>query len=169
MRWPVAANTALATAGASGGVPGSPTPPHSWEYLFSGREEIRLDLGHLVHAQSAIVVEVGLLNLPLVQCDLSVKHRTQSIDDGALHLGFDNTWIDDIAGVDHAYHAVYCEFTRFAHGDIHDLRGDGVVAFGERNALGDSLWSMAPTCAACCFIQDGQRARPFESSPRRKR
>src|ERR1700728_5422503 len=30
--------------------------------LAPGREEIRLDLGHFVHTQSAIVVEVGLLH-----------------------------------------------------------------------------------------------------------
>ena len=63
--------------------------------------------------------------------------------------------------VDHADHAVDCRFASIAHGDIHDLRGDGVIAFGkpERDALEDPLWSLAPVCAACRFIQDGQRAR----------
>jgi hypothetical protein len=70
MRWPVAANTALAIAGASGGVPGSPTPPHSWSICFLKRGNTPRP-GHLVHAQSAIGVEVGLLNLPLVRCDPS--------------------------------------------------------------------------------------------------
>src|SRR5580692_786070 len=118
-------------------------------------EKIRLDLRHLVHTQSAIIVEIGLLNLPLAQRDLSVKHRAQPIDDGALHLRFDNIWIDDIPRVDHADHAVDCEFASIAYGDIHDLRGHGVVAFDERDALEDPIWSLAPLCAACCFIQDG--------------
>ena len=55
---PCAAKSAFATAGAIGGMPGSPTPP---DLLVAGHD-VHLDARHLVHPQQPVVVEVRLLD-----------------------------------------------------------------------------------------------------------
>ena len=89
MRLPVAAKIALVTAGAIGGVPGSPMPPG----CLAARHDVHLDLGHLAHAQHRVVVEVALLDAAVLEGDLAVQRRRQAVDDRALDLAR-----DDLAG-----------------------------------------------------------------------
>ena len=62
---------ALATAGAIGGTPGSPTPPGFASLGTMCTSTSR----HLVHPQHRVVVEVALLHAPVLERDLAVAAR----------------------------------------------------------------------------------------------
>ena len=61
--FPVAAKSAFATAGAIGGVPGSPTPPG----LLVAGQDVHLDVRHLGHPQDLVIVEVALDDASLLR------------------------------------------------------------------------------------------------------
>src|SRR5580704_6415124 len=65
-----------------------------------------LDARHFIHSKGAIVVEIGLLNLTLLQSDLAMQRGYQPVRHRAFHLCFHNTRVHQIAGVDGAYYAM---------------------------------------------------------------
>ena len=67
-RCPVAAKIALATAGAIGDVPGSPTPPTTSARLSI---EVHRHLGRIGQADRVVVREVRLLDRAVLQRDLA--------------------------------------------------------------------------------------------------
>ena len=101
-RLPVAAKTALATAGPTGATPGSPTPVGG----FGRLHDMHLDLRHLVDAQHLIGVEVGLLDLAVLQRDRAIERRAEAEADAAFHLRRDHVGIDRRAAIDGADDAV---------------------------------------------------------------
>ena len=82
---------------------------------------MNLDLRHLVDAQHAVVVEVGLLHPPLVDGDFAIERRGQAEDQPAFELRHDRVGIDGDAGIHHRGHAaqqhlaVFVDF-RLDHG-----------------------------------------------------
>jgi len=70
---PVAAKTALATAGPIGSTPGSTAGRR-----FGRLHDMHLDLGHLVDAQHPIAIEVGLLDFAILERDGDVDRGTQA-------------------------------------------------------------------------------------------
>ena len=72
-----------------------------------------------------VVVEIALLDTPVLQRDLAPKRRAQSIDDGALHLRFDRVRIDGDAAIDRADHALDGDLAIRRDGNLGDLRHVG--------------------------------------------
>ena len=68
-RLPVAAKTALVTAGTTQEVPASPIPPGG----SALRHDVDFDGGRFVHAQDAVVMEIALLDAALF--DRDERHR----------------------------------------------------------------------------------------------
>ena len=71
---------ALRSAGGPAVAPVSPMPPGASPLLMTWTSIF----GALVDAQHAIVVEVGLLDAPLVDGDLAIERRRQAEDQPAL-------------------------------------------------------------------------------------
>ena len=81
-RLPVAAKTALTTAGAIVAVPGSPMPPGASPLGTMCTSTF----GRLVDAQDLVGVEVALLDAAVLERDLPVQGCGQPVHDAALHL-----------------------------------------------------------------------------------
>ena len=104
-RLPVAAEMALATAGAIDGAPGSPTPVGG----SARRHDMHLDRRHLVDAQRRVVVEVRLLDDAVLERDRAVQRGGQAEADAAFHLRADDVGVDRDAAIDGADDAVDAE------------------------------------------------------------
>src|SRR3989442_1204706 len=103
IRLPVAANIALQTAGAMGGVPGSPTPPGASLLGTMCTSTTR----HLGNPQHRIVVEVTLRHASVLDRDRALQCRGKPEHDAALHLRFDRTRIHVHTAVDGADDAMH--------------------------------------------------------------
>ena len=84
-------------------------PPGSAPLLTTSTSMI----GRFVDAQHPIVVEVRLLDPPVLEGDLAPQRCCDAEDDAALHLRNDGVWIDRHAGVDGAHDAVDVHLARF--------------------------------------------------------
>ena len=120
MRLPLAAKIALARAGATGGTPGSPTPPSGLSN--AGRvDEMRADLRRRgVDAGQLVAVEVGLLGAAVLEADLAQGREADALHDGAFELRAHAIGIDHGAAIE---------------GDV-DAR-DRELALGADRHLGD--------------------------------
>ena len=116
-RLPVAAKTALTTAGAMVAVPGSPMPPGA----VAARDDVHLDLGSLVDAQDLVGVEVALLDAAVLERDLAVQGCGQPVHDAALHLRGHRVRVDHRAAVDRADHPLDAHAAILRHGDLGHL------------------------------------------------
>ena len=63
-------------------------------------DDVNLDLRRLIDAQHAVVVEIGLLDPPLVDGDLAIERRGEAEDQAAFELRHDGVGIDGDAGID---------------------------------------------------------------------
>src|SRR5690348_387154 len=50
---------------------------------FAALDEMHVDGRYLVDAQNPVVVEVGLLHAPVLQCDLAVERGSEAEDEAA--------------------------------------------------------------------------------------
>ena len=98
MRFPVSANTAFAMAGATGGTPGSPTPPGGALALH----ELDVDPPRrFVDPHDASPSrKFVLLDRAALHRDAAVQREAHPEDDRALHLRAHAVRVDDRAGVD---------------------------------------------------------------------
>lgn len=106
-RVPVAANTALATAGAVAAVPSSPIPPH----FFATRQcEINLDLRSVSKAHDLVASEVALLDLTILDRDFPIERSREAIDHATLDLCLDDSGIDHMPAIDGSDDAINTHF-----------------------------------------------------------
>ena len=152
-RLPVAAASALATAGAITGTPGSPTP----DGFGRRRHDVHLDGRHLVDAQERVVVEVRLLDHAVLQRDLAVQRRRQPEADAAFHLRANVVGVDRDAAIDGAHDAIDAELVVLVDRHLRDLRDHGA----ERLVHGDAA---ARASRPPCRQRAAASSRP---SPRR--
>ncbi len=124
-RLPVAAKIALATAGAMGGVPGFADAAHGCAALH----QKDLDPRHRLHAQDRVVVEVALLDAPVLERDPTVEGGREPEDDAGFHLRADGVRVDDGAAVDGAHHAMDGDLARRRHRDFRHLRDEAAEGF----------------------------------------
>src|SRR5262245_60585476 len=94
MRLPVAAKIALQSAGATSAGGGSPTPPEP-----AARHDNALDFRRLGKTHHRIVVEVRLLDAPVLNGDLAKQRGGEAPHDAAFHLLGDGERIDGIARI----------------------------------------------------------------------
>ena len=97
MRLPVTAKIALATAGAIGGVPGSPSPPH-----LSPPDRTKCVSMHrrVRHPGDRVGVEIALLDPAVPDGDLAEQRGRQAVEHRALDLHRRGQRIDQMAAVD---------------------------------------------------------------------
>ena len=100
-RTPVAAKSALASAGAAIEVPGSPMPPGA----CAVPDQMNVDRRRLIDPHHPIIVEVALLHPPFGERDLIVERRGEPEDEAALDLRLDAVRIDNLAAIDRRRHA----------------------------------------------------------------
>ena len=125
MRRPVAANRALARAGAIGGTPGSPTPPGSSR---PAQYAPRPRASHLI--QDGIVAEVCLHNTALLDRDLAFERRRKAECDACLPFALRQVGIYGEAAVDGADDAMNLDRARLTDGNLRnlsDVAAEGVV------------------------------------------
>ena len=70
--------------------------------LLAALDDVHVDRRHLVDAQHAVVVEIGLLHAAVFDGDLAVQRRSEPEDQPALKLRHDGVGIDGDAGIDRA-------------------------------------------------------------------
>src|SRR5262249_25950665 len=63
-------------------------------------DDVDIDHWRFVHAEHLVRIEIALLDTPVLQCNLAIKRRCDSEDDGALNLGANCVRIDDDAAID---------------------------------------------------------------------
>ena len=123
---PVAANSALASAGPAIEVPGSPMPPGASPFSH----EMDLDRGRFVDPHHPIIVEVALLHPAFRDRDLVIERGRESEDEAALDLRLDAVGIDDGAAIDRRRHAADRDLAV-----VVDLRLDDRRDIGAEHAL----------------------------------
>ena len=96
MRLPVAANTALHNAGASGGTGGSPTPPQKSPLGTTTVSTLGASAMRSISCSSKFPCTAA----PSLDGDFAVKGGSQRVDNRALGLHFDRERIDHIAGIE---------------------------------------------------------------------
>ncbi len=131
-RRPVAAKTALATAGTMAEVPGSPMPPGA----SRARHDVHLDGRRLVDTKHLVVIEVRLLDPSVLDGDLAIQGSGDAEVHAALDLRADGVRIDDRAAIDRRHDAA----------DPHRLVGR-YRDFGHQRQIAaeDGLQGNAPT------------------------
>ena len=72
--------------------------------VLAALDDMHVDVRHLVDAQHAVIVEVGLLHAALLDRDLAVQRGGQAEDQPALQLRDDGIGIDRDAGVHRRRH-----------------------------------------------------------------
>ena len=95
---------------------------------------MHIDLRHLVDAQHLIAVEVGLLDLTVLERNGAVECGAQPKADAAFHLPGDHVRIARRAAIDCANDAVDLDVAVRCDRDFGDLRDIGAKCFGDRNA-----------------------------------
>src|SRR3954451_21869333 len=106
----------------------------------AARHHYRFDLRHLVDAHRIVGVEVGLLDLAVLDGAAAVEQRGEAIDEGArdlpLHLGR----IDDVAGIGGGDDTMYLDLVAVGHRDFGGAGDIAAIAHHLRNAPIDALW-----------------------------
>src|SRR5205085_3725095 len=74
---------------------------------FRALHDVHLDLRHLIDAQHLIVVEVRLLDAPVLEGHLAVERGSQAVDDRALDLALDNLRVDGLPAIDRSNDAMH--------------------------------------------------------------
>ena len=113
IRCPVAAKMALQSAGATGGTPGSPTPPDVAElgttctWISRGAASIRTSETRSVGRHRSVIPdgEVGLLGAAALEGDLARERIAQAHDRRPLHLRPSAVGIGNESGVNRHVHA----------------------------------------------------------------
>ncbi len=100
---------------------------------FGRRHYVHFDLGHFIHAQHAVIVEVTLFDLALLEGDLAVHDGPEAEADTALHLGGDDVGIDGRAAVHRAHHSIDLDLAVGVDADLRDLRHISVERLGDRD------------------------------------
>src|SRR5207237_5200911 len=96
---------------------------------FVARHNVHFDLGHLVHAQQVVVIEIALLDAPLGNGDLAFEGRRETVDDTPFHLRGEDVWLDMAAAAPGAYPA--------ADFDLAGLAIDGALRHLRHNRADD--------------------------------
>src|SRR5712692_3582633 len=89
---------------------------------FIVAHEVHFDRRRLTHPQHPIVVEVGLLDPPILERDLAPQRRADAEIDAALDLCLHDVGVDHGAAVDRADDSVYAHLACVRHLDFGDLR-----------------------------------------------
>src|SRR5262249_45353803 len=55
---------------------------------------MNVDSWHLIYVQRTVIVEIALLDSPILESDLAKERGTKAVDDCALHLRLDGVGID---------------------------------------------------------------------------
>src|SRR6266850_49074 len=74
--------------------------------FLGGRDDVHLDLRHLVHAHHRVVVEVRLLDHTVLEGNGARQRRREAIADARLHLHSDDVRVYCDAAIDRADHAL---------------------------------------------------------------
>ena len=117
MRLPVAAKIALQSAGVNGGTPGSPTPLAGTSMPFSTMW-VFVTVGDLLVPDNRVVVEVALLDTPVLKRDLAVFGEREPHHGCAFDLRSDALRIDVKAAVDRGVDARHREVALVVDGDL---------------------------------------------------
>src|SRR5215471_5616132 len=105
---------------------------------FLARHDVHLDLGHLVHPQHPVVVEVRLLHLAVLERDLAVQGGGQPVDDRALDLALHDIGVRRHAAVDRRDDAVDLWSSVRRDRDLGDLRAPAAEGEHHRDAAEDA-------------------------------
>ena len=94
---------------------------------------MHLDARHLGHAQHRVVVEVRLLDHPVLERNRPAERRRQAEAYAGLHLHRDDVRVDGDAAVDRAHHAIDMHGVLAAR-HLDDLGDERIEGFMHRNA-----------------------------------
>ena len=134
-RLPVTAKMALATAGAMGGTPVSPTPP-----ILSVLSTMCASTSGISFIRSiGIVVEIALLHAAILESDFAIERRRESEDDAAFHLGANAFGIHDRPAIDRADDAMHLDLAVFGNGNFGDVRDKAAERFMHGDAAAPAL------------------------------
>ena len=163
-RTPVAANSALASAGAAPVVPGSPMPAGR----FDASNQMNFYPWRFIDPHHPVVIEVALLNSSLGERDLAVKGCTEAKNHASLNLGDNRVWIHDDAAVDRAHNAPHVDPAMLVDLDLSDCREVGTKDILDRDTASYAArQSLTPPRFARYQIQAGEQARRFPHWSRR--
>ena len=136
IRFPVMAKIALQTAGAIGGVAGSPMPP---QRLPPDSARWVSHLGGVGHLQHGIGVEIGLLDGAVLDRDGVAERGGEAVDHAALHLHLDEARVDDMAAIHRDRDPLDLDLALGADGDLGDFGHDGAEGFMDGDAAALAL------------------------------
>ena len=132
-------------------------------------DDMNLDLRRLVDAQHAVVVEVGLLDPPLVDGDLAIERRGQAEDQPAFELRHDGVGIDGNAGIDRAGDAAQLHLAVFVDFRLHHGRNETAERRLHADAASDARRQrLAPAGFLRRQIERCQKTRLLIEHDRRK-
>ena len=125
-------------------------------------DDVNVDLRRLIDAQHAVVVEVGLLDAPLVDGDLAVERGGQAEDQPAFELRHDGIGIDGDAGIDRGGDAAQMHLALFVDFGFHHGRDEAAERRLHADAAPDARRQrLAPIGFLRHEIERGQQARVF--------